>query len=102
MKSIRAIKRILSIAVFVSGVAFYLLFATAHPLLHNHPVDGKHHHSCPACNFTAIASSIKLEIVISPDIFFQVVRKIFLNDQESSQQIFCKKYSARAPPYIFA
>lgn len=101
MKSIYAIKRILSITIFVSGVAFYFLFATSHPLLHNHPIDANHHPNCSVCSFEATAFSVKHEKVIRPDDFFQVVCKIFLNDQESSQQIFCKKYSARAPPYIF-
>ncbi|MDI6890966.1 MAG: hypothetical protein QMC83_08540 [Thermodesulfovibrionales bacterium] len=58
MKIILDLRRILATTLFISGVVLYLLFATCHPLLHNHHDDGEHHHDCSACNFLAIGSNI--------------------------------------------
>ena len=103
MKSIIKIGRILSIVIFVSGVALYLLFAIAHPLLHNHPIDGKHHHNCSACNFLIVASfSTMPEVIVVFAIFFQIIYRAFFNYQQPYQQVFYKGHSVRGPPIIFA
>lgn len=103
METVYRIKRILSIVVFVSGVVLYLLFSAAHPFLHNHPIDGEHHHNCPACNFVATASfSIIPEGVIFPSISFQVVCLFLTDYQEAYQESFRKSYSVRGPPIISA
>ena len=100
MKSIRKINENLCISLFVCGVAFYLIFAAVLPLIHNHQMDGKHHHSCFSCKFKVTASSMKIEIGTDPYIFFHVVYKILPYDDESCKLLFCKKYSIRAPPNI--
>ena len=100
MKAVVRIERILSTAIFVSGVLLYLAFSIAHPLLHNHQIDGKHHHNCPVCNFLSTASfSTVPEAVIIP-IIFQITPQIFFDYQQSYQQVFHRKHSIRAPPII--
>lgn len=103
MKTVYKTKRILSIVVFVSGVVLYLLFFTAHPFLHNHPIDGKHHHNCPACNFEATASFSTIpEGVILPTFSIQTIYLFLTDYQETYQQPFHKDYFVRGPPIISA
>lgn len=101
MRSIIRIGQLLSIAIFVSGVALYLLFAIAHPLLHNHHIDGKHHPNCSACNFLATASlCIASGAAIIVAIFLQVIYKLPGDYQEPHQKPLCKTLSIRAPPKL--
>ena len=102
MKSIVRIGRILGIAVFISGVALYLLFVILHPLLHNHPIDGRHHHNCPVCNFLIVASFANLpEVIIVSAIFLQIIYQGFSNYQQPCTQSFHKSRSSRSPPMLF-
>lgn len=99
MKSIIRIGRILSIVIFVSGVVIYLLFATAHPLLHNHSVDGKHHPNCPSCNFIAVASFATIpNIVIVIAFIFLITCLLFRSLQQPYKKLFDKSHFVRGPP----
>ena len=103
MRSIVRIGRILGIAVFISGVALYLLFVILHPLLHNHPIDGKHHHNCSACNFLIVAFFANLsEVIIVSAIFLQIIYQVFFNYQQLYTQFLHKNHSPRSPPMMSA
>ena len=101
MKRNIRIGRILGIVLFVSGVAIYLLFAVAHPLLHNHPVDGKYHPNCPACNFLLAASSAAVPdaIIIVVFIFF-ITCLFFRSSQRPYRRLFDKSNFVRGPPAV--
>lgn len=102
MKIIIRMGRILGIVLFVSGVVLYLLFASFHPLLHNHHADGKHHPDCPACNFllTAAFSDIP-EIVVFPAISYHAVFVMLPYYHQPYQQLFYYSHSNRGPPVNF-
>jgi len=103
MKSIIKIGQILSIIIFISGVTLYLLFAILYPLLHNHPIDGKHHPNCPACNFLIIASFANIpEVIIVSAIFLQIIYQVFFNYQQPYTQSVHKSHSSRSPPMMSA
>jgi len=101
MKGIIRVLRILNITIFVSGIVLYLLFASAHPLLHNHPTDSHHHHNCPACSFLAAASfSIVPEAVTIPPVFLQITCHPFFEYQQPCQKLFPKNHLIRGPPLV--
>ena len=102
MKGIAKIGRILGIAVFISSIVLYLLFAATHPLFHNHPIDNKYHHNCPACNFLIIASFSNVpEVIIVFSIFLQKIYWVFINYQRFYTQSFYKNCFPRSPPMLF-
>jgi hypothetical protein len=101
MKIILDLRRILATTLFISGVVLYFLFATCHPLLHNHHEDGEHHHNCPACNFLATASNVVVpEVVIVPSILYPVDFQIFFDSQQSYLQPSYKSNLIRGPPLV--
>ncbi len=101
MKTILVSRRVLSTSVFISGLVLYLLFATAHPFLHNHPEDGEHHHNCLACNFLATASfAIAPEVVIVSSISYKADHQIFFDFRQTYKQRFHKSNLTRGPPFI--
>lgn len=99
MKRNIRIGRILSIVLFVSGIVFYLLLSTAHPLLHNHHADGKHHQDCPSCNFIAVASfaTVPYTLVVVAFILF-VAYLLCRRLQEPYKKLFDKSHFVRGPP----
>ncbi|MBU4251778.1 MAG: hypothetical protein KJ647_02170 [Candidatus Omnitrophica bacterium] len=103
MKRDIRIGRILGIALFVSGVVFYLLLSTAHPLLHNHHADGKHHQNCPSCNFVAVASfaTVPYTLVVVAFILF-VAYLLYRRLQQPYRKLFDKSYFVRGPPPILS
>ncbi|MDY6864156.1 MAG: DUF2607 family protein [Thermodesulfobacteriota bacterium] len=103
MKYTFKVHRILSILIFISSIALYILFASVHPLLHNHYLDDEHHHNCPACHFLAVASfSIVPGAVIIPSVFFQVSHQRLFGYKQLYKQVFLKGYFTRSPPIISA
>ena len=93
--------RILSITLFVCGVAFYLLFSTAHPLLHNHPIDGKHHPNCPSCNFIVVALFATIpDVIIVIAFIFLITCLLFRSLQQFYKKLFDKSHFVRGPPVI--
>ncbi|MBE0425883.1 MAG: hypothetical protein IBX72_04450 [Nitrospirae bacterium] len=101
MKTILVLRKVLATSVFVSGVVLYLLFATAHPLLHNHPEDGEHHHDCSACNFLATASfAIAPDVVIVSSILYQADHQIFFDFRQTYKQRFHESNLTRGPPLV--
>jgi hypothetical protein len=102
MKTILVLRKVLATSVFVSGIVLYLLFATAHPFLHNHHIDGEHHHNCPACNFLTVASFSTVPETAIPSVFFQVDYQPLFDYQQPYQQTFCENHSVRGPPLVSA
>jgi len=101
MKRIVKIGRTLSIVLFVSGVLFYLLFSFAHPLLHNHHVDGKDHHDCSACNFVAIASFATVPYMLVILVFILFVSYLLSRGfQQDYKKLFDKSRFVRGPPIV--
>lgn len=99
----RAIKigRILSIVLFVSGAVFYLLFSIAHPLLHNHHVDGRDHHDCLACSFIAVASSVMVPYaLVILIVILTVFYLLFYRFQQPYKKLFDKSRFVRGPPIV--
>ena len=102
MKGIIRAKRSLGITIFASGMVLYLLFATAHPLLHNHSIDNNHHHNCPACNFLAAASFSSVpEAVIALPVYFQITCCFFSPINPLTNGHFIKVTSSVALPGSF-
>ncbi|OIO34636.1 MAG: hypothetical protein AUJ70_00650 [Candidatus Omnitrophica bacterium CG1_02_40_15] len=97
-KNIR-IARILGIVLFVSAVALYVLFSTAHPLLHNHHADGEHHQDCPSCNFVIVASfaTVPYTLVVVAFILF-IAYLLFCRFQQPYKKLFDKSCFVRGPP----
>ena len=103
MKRAVKIGRILSIALFVSGMVFYLLFSTAHPLLHNHQADGKHHQNCPSCNFLVVASFATVPYTLVVAAFILFIAYLFCRRlQEPYKRLFDKSHFVRGPPPILS
>ena len=101
MKNIIRIRQILSITLFVCGVVLYFLFSTAHPFLHNHPIDGKYHQNCPSCNFIAVASFAAIpDIVIVIALIFLVACLFSRNLQQPYKRLFDKSRFVRGPPVV--
>jgi len=102
MKKDIRIGRILSIVLFASGVVLYLLFSTAHPLLHNHRSDNEHHQDCPSCSFIAVASFaiVPYTLVVVAFILF-VAYLLCRRLQEPYKKLFDKSCFVRGPPPVF-
>lgn len=103
MKRTVKIERILGIALFVSGVVFYLLFSTAHPLFHNHHADGKHHQNCLSCNFLAVASFATVPYTLVVAVFILFIAYLLCRRlQEPYKRLFDKSHFVRGPPPILS
>jgi hypothetical protein len=94
-------KKILGVTLFTSAIAFYLLLQSFHFLLHNHHVDGEHHHDCPVCVFLATASLVDIpDVAISPDVFSKITYQICVAFNNTFQQNFCQNNAIRGPPAL--
>jgi len=99
MKRKISVGQVLSIGLFVSGVVFYLLFSTAHPLLHNNHTDGKHHQDCPSCHFIAVAlfATVPYTLVFDAFILF-IAYLLYRTLQHPYKKLFDKSHFVRGPP----
>jgi len=99
MKRAVKIGRILSVILFISGAAFYVLFSTVHPLLHNHYADGKHHQNCPSCSFSTVASFATLPYILAVVAFILFITYLICRRlQQPYKKLFDKSCFVRGPP----
>lgn len=83
----------------LAGALLYLLLSIFHPLIHDHPLDGRHHSTCLACKFLAVASVfILLLAAVGSILFVRLIYQLLPDYLEFCGKPSHEKLSIRGPP----